>query len=100
MLFTLIVTLVVVNLGAIALLYLQHRQAAREREAAARLAVEIYTAADGALKQSDALLETLRAASAQFQQDRLILLEGLRTLAGVSAAIGALGDGGPTTPRS
>lgn len=80
MLLALVITLIVVNVAAVALLYVQHRQAARERDATGRIVVEIYNAAHGAVLKSAELTETATAVRAQLEQDRLAVLRMLTAL--------------------
>ncbi|MGH7702598.1 MAG: hypothetical protein ACREMO_05865, partial [Gemmatimonadales bacterium] len=83
MLLALIATLIMVNLGVRGLLYVQSRQAAREREAIGAMTAKLYEAAVPALTESHETSARLRAAHGQFEQDRLALLEALRTVAGL-----------------
>ena len=80
MLTILIATLITVNLGGLVLLYLQFRQAAREREAIGQMTATLYVAAAKTLGESNETIERLRTAHAQFQEDRVALLEALKAV--------------------
>jgi hypothetical protein len=50
------------NLGAVGLLYVQHRHAAQERAAVASMTVKLYEVASAAVTEQRGALDQLRAA--------------------------------------